>query len=196
MQNQQSSRSQYWLRLSLIHKRSPAFWLALLGHFELTIEQLFSLPTAELSQCGLKPDEIALINSPGDEIERIETWLCQHPLNQVIAFSDAAYPERLKQLDSPPLALFCCGRVDRLKAPQVAIVGSRKATINGLNTARRIANELGDAGITVTSGLALGIDGAAHQGAYPTCGNTVAILGGGLGRIYPRSHQALATNLI
>ncbi|HCB16154.1 MAG TPA: hypothetical protein DEP76_03900, partial [Alteromonas sp.] len=84
MQKQLSSVSQHWLRLSLIKKRSPAFWLALLAHFELTIEQLFSLPVRELRQCGLKPNEIALINSPGDEIERIKQWLCQHPLNQII----------------------------------------------------------------------------------------------------------------
>lgn len=196
MQNQLSPLSQRWLRLSLIKKRSPAFWLALLAHFELTIEQLFSLPVRELSQCGLKPDEIALINSPGDEIERIKQWLCQHPLNQVIAMSDAAYPERLKQLDSPPLLLYCHGNTELLTAPQLAIVGSRKATINGLNSARRMAKELGDAGITVTSGLALGIDGAAHQGAYPTSGRTVAILGGGLDCIYPRSHQTLASSMI
>jgi DNA processing protein len=196
MQNQLSSVSQHWLRLSLIKKRSPAFWLALLEHFKLTIEQLFSLPVGELSQCGLKPDEIALINSPGDEVEPIEQWLCQHPLNQIITISDAVYPERLKQLDSPPLILYCHGNSKLLKAPQLAIVGSRKATINGLNTARRLAKELGDAGITVTSGLALGIDGAAHQGAYPTSGRTVAILGGGLGCIYPRSHQALALSLV
>ena len=196
MQKQLSSVRQHWLRLSLIKKRSPAFWLALLDHFKLTIEQLFILPVGELSQCGLKPDETALINSPGDEVERIEQWLCQHPLNQIIAICDAAYPERLKQLDSPPLLLFCHGNAGLLKAPQLAIVGSRKATINGLNTARRMAKELGDAGITVTSGLALGIDGAAHQGASPTSGRTVAILGGGLGCIYPRSHQALALSLV
>ena len=196
MQKQLSSVSQHWLRLSLIKKRSPAFWLALLEHFKLTIDQLFGLPAGELSQCGLKPDEITVIHNPGDEVEPIEQWLCQHPLNQIITISDAAYPERLKQLDSPPLILFCHGNAELLKAPQLAIVGSRKATINGLNTARRIAKELGDAGITVTSGLALGVDGAAHQGAYPTSGRTVAILGGGLGCIYPRSHQALALSLV
>ncbi|MDG6097317.1 DNA-protecting protein DprA [Alteromonas sp. ZYF713] len=196
MQNQLSSLSQRWLRLSLIKKRSPAFWLALLDHFKLTIEQLFSLPVGELSQCGLRPDEIAVIISPGNEVEPIEQWLCQHPLNQIITISDAAYPERLKQLDSPPLILYCHGNAQLLKAPQLAIVGSRKATINGLNTARRLAQELGEAGITVTSGLALGIDGAAHQGAYPTSGRTVAILGGGLGCIYPRSHQTLASNMV
>ena len=196
MQNQLSQLTNFWLRLSVIKKRSPAFWLALLEHFGLTVEQLFKLPADELLRCGLKSEEVTRITSESEEVENVNRWLSAEPLNQIIDITDSIFPARLKQLDSPPLVLFCRGRPGLLQASQVAIVGSRKATIHGLNTARRMAQELGEGGITVTSGLALGIDGAAHQGAYPTPGSTVAILGGGLDNIYPRSHLALASAIV
>ena len=123
-------------------------------------------------------------------------WQQQSAQHHILCVEENAYPERLRVLDSPPLVLYCSGNPQLLKAPQIAIVGSRKATLQGLNSARRFARELGDNGITVTSGLALGIDGAAHQGAFATAGRTIGILGGGLDQVYPRSHLQLAAKVI
>lgn len=196
MQNQLTPLTRYWLRLSLVRGRTPAFWLALLNHYNLTIEALFALSADKLMSLGLKAHDVNQLASVSSDVDKVSLWLSDNPQNQIIAYPEQTYPARLRQLDSPPLVLFCCGDTGLLHGPQVAIVGSRKATIQGLNTARQFGRELGEAGITVTSGLALGIDGAAHQGAYPTLGRTVAVLGGGLTKIYPRSHRALAANII
>ncbi|GGF64767.1 DNA-processing protein DprA [Alteromonas lipolytica] len=195
MQNQLSTAASQWLLLSQIKKRSPAFWLALLEHFKLTLGELFALSPQELSLCGLKPTEIAQLGNT-DVVDRINSWLAAAPHHQIMVIGDTAYPSRLMQLDSPPLVLFCQGDSQLLNAVQIGIVGSRKATLHGLNTARRFGQALGDKGITVTSGLALGIDGAAHQGAYATAGKTVAVLGGGINTIYPRSHSKLAADIV
>lgn len=196
MHNTLSQLTSYWLRLSWIPGKSPAFWLSLLAHFNLSVDELFKLSGKELCQCGLTVQEAMQILHADDALERVGQWLNKSADHHVMSISDERYPVRLQQLDSPPLVLFCVGPPERLSAPQISIVGSRKATLNGLNTARRFGRELGDAGITVTSGLALGIDGAAHQGACATKGRTIAILGGGLQQIYPRSHHQLATNIV
>lgn len=185
-----------WLRLSWIPGKSPAFWLSLLAHFNLCVDELFKLSEKELCQCGLTAQEAKQIRHDDNALERVSQWLNESSAHQVMSIGDDSYPVRLQQLDSPPLVLFCAGPPELLGAPQIGIVGSRKATLKGLNTARRFGRELGDAGITVTSGLALGIDGAAHQGAYATKGRTIAILGGGLQHIYPRSHHQLAGNIV
>ncbi|NVK56997.1 MAG: DNA-protecting protein DprA [Alteromonadaceae bacterium] len=196
MQNSLAVTTQHWCCLSQIQRRSPAFWLALLQKAGLTVNDLFNLPVEGLTALGLRPEETGIIKAPQTIIEETKQWLQKDTTHTVIDIASALYPARLRQLDSPPLVLFCCGNTERLQAMQIAIVGSRKATVQGLNTARRFAAELGARGITVTSGLALGIDGAAHQGAYATPGGTVAILGGGLNYLHPRTHTQLAKRIV
>ena len=119
-------------------------------------------------------------------------WLDGGADRQVLVIGDAAYPPLLLQAADPPLLLYVQGRVDVLSQPAVALVGSRHPTAQGRDTARAFARALGDAGLQVVSGLALGIDGAAHEGALESAAATVAVVGTGLDRVYPPRHHALA----
>ena len=109
----------------------------------------------------------------------------------IVTLGDPRYPALLLETADPPLLLFTQGRVELLSATCVAIVGSRTATPQGLENAREFAHALSDAGLTVVSGLALGVDGAAHEGALDGRGSTVAFVGTGLDRAYPPKHADL-----
>jgi DNA processing protein len=111
---------------------------------------------------------------------------------EVVSWSDDAYPSRLFPLADPPPVLFLRGRRELLEAaPMVTIVGARRATARGRDVAERLGAALARAGVTVASGLALGVDGAAHLGALRATGNTLAVLGTGPDVAYPASHRAL-----
>lgn len=106
------------------------------------------------------------------------------------------YPERLKQIDDAPAVLFVRGDVSLLYGPQLAMVGSRKASPSGLKTAQAFAAQFAKSGLSITSGLALGIDSAAHQGALQQIGRTIAVVATGLDEVYPRQNQDLAIKII
>lgn len=112
------------------------------------------------------------------------------------ALSGEALPERLRVIPDPPRRLYARGAVEALAAPSVAIVGSRRATRAGRQFAEALAGDLAAAGLVVVSGLAYGIDAAAHRGALVGGGRTVAVLGSGLGHVYPRQHAALAAEIV
>ena len=113
----------------------------------------------------------------------------------LLAASDSRYPEALRQSPSAPGVLFVLGNVEALSEPQLAMVGSRNPTAGGRATAREFAAFFARAGLTITSGLALGIDAACHEGALSAGGLTVAVVGHGLDDIYPREHKALAARI-
>jgi DNA processing protein len=117
-------------------------------------------------------------------------WLAQ-PGHLFLTLADSDYPELLKQIDAPPPVLYLIGNAELLHQPQLAVVGSRNPTPNGLVNAREFARTLASAGLCITSGLAIGIDGAAHEGALSS-GTTIAVLGTGPDRIYPATHHELA----
>lgn len=122
-------------------------------------------------------------------------WL-EGTARHVLAWDDPAYPALLAELpDAPPL-LFVEGDPGLLERPQLALVGSRRASRAGLDNARSFALSLAGAGFTITSGLALGIDGAAHQAALEADGTTIAVLGTGLTRLYPQRHSRLAASIV
>jgi DNA processing protein len=110
----------------------------------------------------------------------------------ILTLSDPAYPQSLREIGDPPPLLFVQGDPDLLHAPQVALVGSRNPSASGRQTATDFARSLVNAGLTITSGLATGIDGAAHQGALAGGGRTIAVMGTGLDRVYPARHRELA----
>jgi DNA processing protein len=112
-------------------------------------------------------------------------------MTTTIWLTDPAYPWLLKQIHDPPPRLFVRGRLP--SAPTIAVVGSRRATPYGCRAAHRLARELSDAGVAVVSGLARGIDAAAHRGALEGGTATVAVMATGLDRIYPPEHAELAT---
>jgi DNA processing protein len=113
----------------------------------------------------------------------------------VVALGDPRYPRILLDSPDPPLLLYVRGSIDLLGRPAIAIVGSRNATAQGLENARAFAAHLGGAGWVVVSGLALGIDGAAHEGALACGGGTIAVVGTGLDVVYPVRHRALARKI-
>lgn len=113
-----------------------------------------------------------------------------------INFPDKNYPPLLKETYNPPKTLYCLGHLDPEKETAVAIVGTRKATSEGRLFAKQIASELASRGITIVSGLALGIDAAAHAGALAANGKTIAVLANGLDTIYPRQHYNLALEIL
>lgn len=113
----------------------------------------------------------------------------------LLALGDADYPAQLLQAADPPLLLYLQGRRTLLGGDMLAIVGSRKPTPQGLETARSFAAALGRHGLTIVSGLALGIDGAAHEGALDAGAASIAVVGTGLDRVYPARHRALAHRL-
>lgn len=126
-------------------------------------------------------------------IERTLEWAAQ-PGHHVLTLDDSRYPQRLLDGGAPPV-LYALGRIDLLQAPQVAIVGSRKASPQGALHARQFAAELSAAGLTITSGLAYGIDAAAHEGALCGAGSTVAVIGTGIDRVYPPAHHGLTQRI-
>lgn len=115
---------------------------------------------------------------------------------EVRSWSHPGYPARLRRLPDPPSVLFLRGRTELLEGPGVAVVGARRATLRGREVARRLGAGLAARGVPVVSGLALGVDGAAHAGALEVGGPTVAVLGSGADRAYPRSHEALFRRVV
>lgn len=115
---------------------------------------------------------------------------------RIVTWTDGAYPPALRHLVDPPPLLFLRGRAELLETPGVTVVGARRATARGRETARRLARALADAGCTVVSGLALGVDGAAHEGALEMEGDTVAVLGRGADAAYPPSHRGLFRRIV
>jgi DNA processing protein len=115
---------------------------------------------------------------------------------RVIAAADAAYPELLRHIADPPIVLWIRGDPSVLSSPAVAIVGARDATPAGLLAAQQLGRDLAAAGLVVVSGMARGVDGAAHRGAIEGGGRTVAVLGSGADVIYPRDHATLADQIV
>lgn len=126
-----------------------------------------------------------------EHLAATRAWAAE-PSRHVITLGDPAYPPLLLETADPPLLLYAQGRLHLLAAPAIAIVGSRNPTAQGADNARAFASHLSQAGLTVVSGLALGIDGAAHEGGLAGRGATIAVMGTGADRIYPGRHRALA----
>lgn len=125
----------------------------------------------------------------------ILAWCEQHH-TALLSFDDERYPTLLRHIARPPALLYVQGDANLLNAHQIAIVGSRKPTRSGENNATRFAAELAQRGYCITSGLALGVDGAAHRGALQANGKTIAVMGTGIDQRYPKRHVKLAEEII
>ena len=179
-----------WLLLSQASGIGSRYFQRLLERFG-TAESALKAGQHDLEQLGLPRKAIKALKSMGrDDIAGTLEWLSK-PAHQMLTLGDEAYPELLRQIDDPPPVLYLVGNPLLLHQPQLAIVGSRNPTPTGLDNAREFARSLAAAGLCITSGLAIGVDGAAHEGALTT-GNTIAVLGTGPDRIYPAAHQVLA----
>jgi DNA processing protein len=187
--------SDSWLTLLKVAQFSPQLWLPALTAFG-SAEALVAAPARALLAHGLPADSVAKIAAPDEAtLERWRRWL-GGANRALVTIGSAAYPERLREIPTAPLALWVEGRDHALlSAPQLAIVGSRSPTTSGRETAEQFARYLAARGLTITSGLATGIDGASHRGALPEIGTTVAVLGSGLDVIFPRAHERLAADI-
>ena len=148
------------------------------------------MPFAVASALATPPDTLAPL------VEATWQWLHgagpDAPPRSVLTLGDPRYPATLLETADPPLLLYAQGHLEWLQAPAIGLVGSRKPTPQGVENARHFAAHLSQSGLTVVSGLAAGIDGAAHEGALENAGRTIAVVGTGLDRVYPRQHLALA----
>ena len=142
----------------------------------------------------------ALADEPAgfaDLLARTAAWLeAAGSSRHALVIGDPLYPQALLETPDPPLLLYAEGDVGWLGKNSVAIVGSRNPTPQGLENARAFSRALGRAGLTIVSGLALGIDGAAHEGALDAAAGTIAVVGTGLDRVYPARHRALAHRIV
>ncbi len=146
---------------------------------------------ALFSEAGVTSDQATELRTPSVHLDATRRWL-ERDDHKLLTFTDAAYPSLLAQLrDAPPL-LYVLGNLDALSFPLLAMVGSRKPTRGGLETARQFAAEFAGNGLGIVSGMALGIDKAVHEAALVAGGLTVGVLGTGIDRIYPAANQALA----
>lgn len=147
---------------------------------------------AQRRQAGLSPRQCqALREVDPAAVEQDLAWLAA-PDHHLLRIDRPGYPERLREIADPPPLLFVVGDPDWLHVPQLAVIGSRNPSAGGLDNAREFARHLASLGLTITSGLALGVDGAAHEGALQGGGGTVAVTGTGPDRVYPARHRGLA----
>lgn len=166
--------------------------LSIIGH----PAQITCAESEQLSRIGLSQSTIDSILAPDwNDIEADLGWLNEAG-NHFISYLDPDYPELLRQITDPPLGLFIRGSIDMIGCSQIAIVGSRNPTAGGRRIAMSFAEALGTNGLTITSGLALGIDSAAHLGALNAGAPTIAVLGNGIDTIYPAINQKLADRIV
>jgi DNA processing protein len=173
----------------------PRTFEALVGRFG-SAAQVFAAPVEALGGLGLGRDALAWLRKP--DWERVEAdlrWL-EGPGCHCLGLDDPAYPASLREIADPPPLLFVRGAAEALGGRQLAVVGSRNPSPMGVRFARDFARDLTQAGFAVTSGLALGVDAAAHRGALEAGGLTFAVAGTGLDQVYPRSHQSLAESIL
>ena len=161
-------------------------------------EASFALSAAEQDE-GLAPKERGALAKPpahlAEQFEKTWAWLQASPTHHIMVLGDADYPDALLQTADPPALLYLQGKRSVLACRSLAVVGSRNPTPQGRDHAGAFSKALGEAGLTVVSGLAFGVDGAAHQGALAGGGATIAVVGTGLDLIYPARHAALATEI-
>jgi DNA processing protein len=156
---------------------------------------LLSKSPAQLQAAGLSPETCRRIKDPDTlKLKQLSSWLAGLD-NSLVPVGSEGYPPVLATLPDAPVALWVRGDPRVLGEPQLAMVGSRNPTRGGLSNARSFARTLAEAGLTITSGMALGIDGASHAGALESGAPTVAVLGCGPDKIYPTQHKALAEHI-
>jgi DNA processing protein len=190
-----------WLRLERAAGIGPRTGVKLLeafGSIEAVFDAAFNTGSAALAG-HLNAGQARALQAPASsELERlIEATLRwrERPGHQVLALGEPGYPDLLANIPDPPLLLYIKGRVELLESPMLAIVGSRNASAQGKANALAFAESLSGAGLCIVSGLALGIDAAAHEGALKGPGSTVAVVGTGPDLIYPARNRALCERI-
>ena len=184
------------LQLAMAAGIGPRTQQALLSVFGSPIGVLSAAPS-ELAQVpGIGPRLLrSLVAAPQNPDVQRELEICRANRISLLHESDASYPRALQEIPDPPGVLFYTGDIQPVDAMAIAIVGTRHASYYGKNQAHRLAGGLARAGITIVSGLARGIDAAAHRGALEAGGRTIAITASGVMDIYPPEHKELASDI-
>jgi DNA processing protein len=181
-----------WIALNMIRGIGPRTANQLLDRFG-SPAQVFAASRGALEASGVKPETVRelhdseILERAGAEIERLEQLGAT-----VITLEDEDYPPLLREIYDPPIALYVRGDLKRAcERPCLAVVGSRRCSTYGINAAASLARDLAAQGLTIVSGMARGIDAAAHRGALEAAGLTVAVVGTGLETAYPKEHKKL-----
>ena len=163
------------LRLALIPGLGPITYLNLVQRFG-SSEGILAAPRGDVAQFAGAAVAQALASGPDPHlVERSLAWM-DLPGHHLLTAENTAYPEMLRQIPDPPIALYAIGRIELLQRPCVAIVGSRNCTPQGARDARTLARDLSKAGLCIASGLALGIDAAAHRGGLEEGASSIAVM--------------------
>ena len=183
-----------WLQLTLAPGLGPAALRRLLSQFGLP-EKIMAASRAELARF-VSVEALQALDSDAvaKAVERALAWL-EQPGNAIVTLADTVYPRLLLEIPDPPVVLYCRGRIDLLSRPALALVGSRNATAQGISNAEQFARSFSSAGLTIVSGLAQGVDAAAHRGGLAGEGSTIAVLGTGVDIAYPQGNAALAAEI-
>lgn len=191
-----SESTRQWIALSLTPQLGPTRGRRLVQHFG-SIDRVFSAPLTELEASGI-PAAAAQSISLGRSLELADEELGKvaEAGARILAIGDPEYPQRLMEIYDPPLALRVRGDVATLSAPGVAMVGTRHPTPYGIGMSERLSCDLAARGLIILSGLARGVDSAAHRGAVRAKGRTVAVFGTGVDVIYPRENRKLADEIL
>jgi DNA processing protein len=183
-----------WLQLTLTPGLGSATLRKLLTQFGLP-ERILAAGRADLARLTSADALQALHSEPvANAVKHALGW-SQQPGNTVVTLADANYPKLLLEIPDPPAVLYCRGRTELLNRATLAVVGSRNATAQGNSNAEQFARSFSNAGLTIVSGLAQGIDAAAHRGGLAGEGSTIAVLGTGVDVIYPRVNAALGAEI-
>lgn len=185
----------YWLAFNRVPGLGPKGMKTLLRQFGHP-GMLFhgQTPVSELQHWLQTNYQTSVLDWHG--VESDLTWLAASEQHHIVTLDDPRFPHLLRETSGSPFLLFVSGDPRWLNLPQIAMVGTRHPTPLGLEQAYEFAQGFVATGLTVTSGLALGIDGASHEGALNANGGTIAVMGHGLDAIYPKAHEALATQVM
>ncbi len=184
----QSADRDLSIALSLLPFLTPARARLLLEYFDPLSTVVDAQPSVLQGLLSVTPEQAALVKNPLNIESRARVASLR---DSVLALVDDAYPRLLAEIIDPPLALHVRGDASLLQRPAVAVVGSRRASPYAINAARHLVRQLVAAGITIVSGLARGVDAAAHEAALAAGGTTIAVLGTGIDVVYPRSNTRL-----
>lgn len=182
-----------WLTLASLTSVSSSQCLEALAHLKLSAAELVTQLPALVKSKQL-PD--IFLASSQHKITQALQWRDAHFNHSILCYDESDYPDVLRQLSQPPLVLFVVGNPSVLTRNQIAVVGSRNASLQGKNIAQHLCAELVQRQVVITSGLALGIDSTAHQSALNNNGCTVAVVATGPDRIYPKRNQLLHQHII
>lgn len=186
----------YWLAALYLPETGPRSIQRWLEKFDNDIKNVFEASHVALREAGLSDVQVQAVREPDwRSVEGDLRWM-EGEQHHILTLADMRYPPLLKEISDPPCVLFVLGDPAVLSRPQMAMVGSRHPTPDGLQLAAQFAGALVEAGCVITSGLALGIDGASHRGALAANGLTIGVMGTGLSKIYPSSHRALAHEIV